>query len=93
MRRFIYGDHGDSFGALDLRGGILVSTDDSQQDPCDGFGCDKSLRIEGEVGFTYWLNQASGLRVSAQIAEDAGDIFFGARLEATYGLLDGTLAR
>jgi hypothetical protein len=93
MRRFIYGEHGDPFGALDLRGGIMVSADDSQQDPCTGFGCDKSLRIEAELGFTYWLNQASGLRLAAHVAQDAGEVFIGARLEATYGLLDGTFAR
>jgi hypothetical protein len=93
MRRFIYGEHGDPFGALDVRGRIAVSTDDAQADTCDFFGCDKSLRIEGELGFTYWLDQASGLRLAAHLAEDAGEIFFGARLEATYGLLDGTFAR
>lgn len=93
MRRFTYGEHGDPFGALDLRGGILVSSDASTMDPCTGFGCDKSLRIEGELGFTYWINQASGLRLAAQVAEDAGEFFVGARLEATYGLLDGTFAR
>ena len=94
MRRFIYGEHGDPFGALDLRGTLAVSSDDNPADPCENMGgCDTSLRIEGELGFTYWINQASGLRLSAQVAEDAGDIFFGARLEATYGLLDGTFAR
>lgn len=93
MRRFTYGEHGDPFGALDVRGGILVSSDASTMEPCTGFGCDKSLRIEGELGFTYWINQASGLRLAAQVAEDAGELFVGARLEATYGLLDGTFAR
>ncbi|HEY5949757.1 MAG TPA: hypothetical protein VIV40_29885, partial [Kofleriaceae bacterium] len=93
MRRFTYGEHGDPFGALDLRGTLAVSTDDNPADPCMGFGCDKSLRIEGEAGFTYWLNQASGLRLSAQVAEDGGELYFGARLEATYGLLDGTFSR
>lgn len=93
MRRFTYGEHGEPFGALDLRGTLAVSSDANPADPCNGFGCDTSLRIEGELGFTYWINQASGLRLSAQVAEDAGEIFFGARLEATYGLLDGTFAR
>jgi hypothetical protein len=93
MRRFIYGDHGDPFGALDVRGTLAVSADADPEEPCMGGGCDKSLRIEGELGFTYWLNQASGLRLAAHLAEDAGEIFFGARLEATYGLLDGTFAR
>ncbi len=93
MRRFMYLEHGDPFGALDLRGTLALSTDANPGDPCMGEGCDTSLRIEGELGFTYWFNQASGLRLSANLAEDAGEIFFGARLEATYGLLDGTFAR
>lgn len=93
MRRFTYGEHGDPFGAFDVRGGIALSSDANPADPCNGFGCDKSLRIEGELGFTYWLNQASGLRISASVAEDAGELFLGARLEATYGLLDGMFAR
>jgi len=93
MRRFTYGEHGDPFGALDLRGTLAVSSDANTANPCMGFGCDKSLRIEGELGFTYWINQASGIRLSANLAEDGGEIFFGARLEATYGLLDGTYSR
>lgn len=93
MRRFFYGEYGDPFGTLDVRGRLAVSSDANPADPCNGFGCDTSLRIEGELGFTYWINQASGLRLSAHVAEDAGEIFFGARLEATYGLLDGVFAR
>ncbi len=93
MRRFTYGEHGDPFGAFDVRGTLALSSDASTADPCNGGGCDKSLRIEGELGFTYWLNQASGLRLAAQVAEDAGELFLGARLEATYGLLDGIYAR
>ena len=93
MRRFTYGAHGEQFGMFDVRGTVALSSDASTADPCDGFGCDKSLRIEGELGFTYLINQASGLRLAAHVAEDAGEIFFGARLEATYGLLDGLFAR
>lgn len=86
MRRFTYGEHGEPFGALDLRGTLMVSYDDNMMS-------DKSARIEGELGFTYLLNQASGVRLSAQVAEDAGELFFLAHLEATYGLLDGIFAR
>ncbi|HEU4611433.1 MAG TPA: hypothetical protein VFS15_05130, partial [Kofleriaceae bacterium] len=93
MRRFTYGEHGEQFGMFDVRGTVALSSDASTADPCGGFGCDKSLRIEGELGFTYLINQASGLRLAAHVAEDAGEIFFGARLEATYGLLDGLFAR
>ena len=52
-----------------------------------------ALRIEGEAGWTWWLNQASGLRAAANLAEDGGEIFFGASLQATYGLFDGVFAR
>jgi hypothetical protein len=88
MRRFTYGEHGDPFGAFDLRGTALFSSDN-----LSGQMSDKSLRIEGELGFTYWINQASGLRLAAQVAEDAGNLFIGARLEAAYGLLDGMYAQ
>ena len=54
---------------------------------------DTGLRLEAELGFTYWVNQASGVRLAAQFAEDAGAFYLGARLEATYGLLDGVFAR
>jgi hypothetical protein len=54
---------------------------------------DKELRITGELGFSYWINQVSGLRLAANVTEDRGALFFGATLAATYGLLDGTFAR
>ena len=56
-------------------------------------GSTKSLRVSGELGFTYVINQASGLRLAAQVAEDDGTLFIGGQLQATYGLLDGTFAR
>jgi len=86
LRRFTYGDHGDPFGLFDLTGNVGLSDDGlmmSQQ----------SLHIEGDLGFTYWLNQASGIRLAGQVIEDGGAIFLGASLTATYGLLDGTFAR
>ncbi|MND01371.1 hypothetical protein D3C83_203390 [compost metagenome] len=55
-------------------------------------GAQLSARIEGEVGFTMFMNQASGLRVSGQVAQDGGELFIGGSLTATYGLLDGTFA-
>lgn len=86
MRRFTYGEHGDPLGALDLTGTAQLSSDDLMMS-------DTSLRISGELGFTYWINQASGLRLAAQVAEDGGALFLGAQLQATYGLLDGTFAQ
>jgi hypothetical protein len=85
-RRFTYGDHGDPFGAFDLQGEIGVSSDNLMN-------ADKSMRIAGTLGFTYWLNQASGIRLAAQVAEDGGALFIGGQLQGTYGLLDGVFAR
>lgn len=90
MRRFTYGEHGVIFGVFDVTGQLAVSTDGSA-DPNNE--SDKALRIQGELGFTYVANQASGLRVAAQLAQDSGVLFIGATLQATYGLLDGTFAR
>jgi hypothetical protein len=86
MTRFTYGEHGDPFGALDLGANVMLSSDDNMNS-------DKELRIAGELGFTYYINQAGGLRLAAQVAEDRGAVFLGASLQATYGLLDGTFAR
>jgi len=85
-RRFAYGDHGDPLGAIDLSGDLQISKDpimDSQI----------GQRITGQLGFTWWLNAASGVRLAANVGEDRGALFLGAQLEATYGLLDGTFAR
>jgi hypothetical protein len=86
MRRFTYGDHGDPFGMFDLSGSIGLSTDDLMASKAQ-------LEISGSLGFTWWLNPASGFRLAASVIEDAGELFIGAQLQATYGLLDGTFAR
>ncbi|HPH68324.1 MAG TPA: HEAT repeat domain-containing protein [Kofleriaceae bacterium] len=85
-RRFTYGDFGDPIGTLDLTGTLAISNDDTDNTSL-GFS------LGAELGFTYWLNQASGLRLAATTAFDSGDVFVGAKLEATYGLLDGSFAR
>jgi hypothetical protein len=86
FRRFTYGDHGDPFGLLDISGDVAFTTDDLMNSQ-------KALRITGQIGFTYYLNQASGLRLAGQVIQDSGRLFFGASLQATYGLLDGSFAR
>jgi hypothetical protein len=86
MRRFTYAEHGDRLGIFDLTGAAQISNDDLMQS-------DTALRISGELGFTYLINQASGLRLAGQFAEDGGNLFIGAKLQVTYGLLDGTYAR
>jgi hypothetical protein len=85
-RRFSYGDHGDPLGAVDVRGELQVSDDDLMNSKV-------GQRITGELGMSWWINAASALRLSASLAEDRGVVFVGARLELTYGLLDGTFAR
>ncbi len=88
LRRFTYGAHGDPFGALDLSADVRASNDGA----INGGESQLALRIQGQVGFTWWLNQASGFRLAGTLAEDGGALFFGAELSATYGLLDGTFA-
>jgi hypothetical protein len=90
MRRFTYGEHGDPFGVFDLRGDLALSSD-GNPDPNDP--SDKALRISGQLGFTYVLNQASGIRLAGEVAADQGTIYLGATLQATYGLLDGVYSR
>ncbi|HEX4451079.1 MAG TPA: HEAT repeat domain-containing protein [Kofleriaceae bacterium] len=85
--RFTYGDHGDQFGAVDLTATVQYGGDDVPMNADNGFS------IAAQLGFTYLINQASGLRLAGQVAEDDGELLFGATLTATYGLLDGTFAR
>jgi len=90
--RYTYGEHGDPFGSFDLTGVVELSNDGiaaMNGNP----GSQTSLHIEGDLGFTYWLNQAGGVRLAASLAEDGGALFLGATLQATYGLLDGTYSR
>jgi hypothetical protein len=53
---------------------------------------DLGLRLSGQVGFTYFMNQASGVRIAGTVAADAGELFLGASLSLTYGLLDSGYA-
>jgi len=84
--RFTYGDHGDPFGTVDVTGTVAYSSDDQMN-------VDSGMAISAQLGFTYLLNQASGLRLAAQVADNDGAYLIGATLTATYGLLDGTFAR
>ncbi len=87
FRKFTYGDHGDPFGVFDLAADLRVSNGD--QDPMDS---QLGVRLGGQLGFTYWVNQASGVRLAATAALDSGELFLGAQLQATYGFLDATFA-
>jgi len=85
-RRFAYSEHGDPIGVFDLSAELQISNDDLMNSQL-------GQRLTGQLGFTWWLNAASGFRLAASIGEDRGAIVFGAELTATYGLLDGTFAR
>ncbi|MDB4964077.1 MAG: hypothetical protein JWP01_4076 [Myxococcales bacterium] len=89
FRTFAYGEHGDPLGAFDVSATVRLS-----DDSCVGMDCESATasRIEGQVGFTLWLNQASGVRLAGAVAQDGGELFIGAQLSATYGLLDATFA-
>jgi hypothetical protein len=86
LNRYTYSDHGDPFGLLSLTAVIGLSNDGLM-------GSSTSLHVEGDLGFTYWINQASGLTLAGSIIMDGNALFVGASLKATYGLLDGSFAR
>jgi hypothetical protein len=88
FRRFTYGDHGDPLGAFDLSADLRLSNDNRNAMGDNQTG----LRVGGQLGFTHWINQASGIRLAATAAIDSGELFVGAQLEATYGFLDATFA-
>lgn len=81
-RRFTYGEYGDPIGAIDLRAEVGLSSDDRDETSV-------GLRVAGEVGFTFAMNLASQLRLSAKVVEDAGELSILGGFEARYGLLDG----
>ncbi|MDQ3334507.1 MAG: HEAT repeat domain-containing protein [Myxococcota bacterium] len=92
MRRFTYGEHGDSYGMFDLGGGVQLAQDDIDFDG-DGTRDSKTgLGVHGELGFTWWMNQASGIRLGADVRMESKELFIGANLSATYGFLDATFA-
>ncbi len=85
-RRFAHGDHGELLGTLDVGAALLVSDDDSDD-------TELGARLLGEVGWTWQLNRASGLRVAGRAAIESGEFFVGATLGASYGFLDAGFAR
>jgi hypothetical protein len=85
-RRFAHGDHGELLGTLDVSAALLASDDDTDQ-------TELGARVMGEVGWTWQLNRASGLRLAGQAAFESGQFFVGASLEASYGWLDAGFAR
>ncbi len=90
VRKFTYGEHGDPYGMIDVSLDLSAGNDD--RGVGNNMTSDLGTRIEGQVGWTWWLNQASGLRLAGDITEDTGHVFFGAKLAITYGFLDGAFA-
>nr|MBA2543319.1 hypothetical protein [Deltaproteobacteria bacterium] len=66
------------------------SDGDNVFDPADER--DLGVRLAGQLGFTYFMNQASGVRLAANVVADGGEFFVGASLQMTYGFLDATFA-
>ena len=87
LRRFTYAEHGDPLGALDASATVTFSDEDL------AMGESKALRITGSVGWTWWINQAGGFRVAANVTQDTGAFVFGLSLQGSYALLDGTFAQ
>lgn len=85
-RRFVHGDHAELVGTFDV-GAALIASDDG------GMNSDLGARVMGELGWTWQLNRASGIRVAATGAYESGAVFLGASLEASYGFLDAGFAR
>ena len=72
MTRFTYGEHGDPFGALDLGARRQLSSDDDDEQR--QASCGSRASSASRTG----INQAGGLRLAAQVAEDRGALFLGA---------------
>jgi hypothetical protein len=85
-RRFVHGDHAELLGTFDV-GAALLASDDG------GMDSRKGARVMAEVGWTWTLNRASGVRLAGTGAFEGGAFFVGASLEASYGFLDGGFAR
>ncbi|MEZ4401955.1 MAG: HEAT repeat domain-containing protein [Kofleriaceae bacterium] len=85
-RRFVHGDHAELLGALDVGAALTASSDDLDD-------TDLGVSVGGTVGWTWTLNRASMVRLAGDARLEAGEVFFGASLAASYGFLDGGFAR
>ncbi len=86
VRQFFYGDHADPTGALDFDVTVGASSDDTNN---SRFG----WLLGGDLGWTFRPNRSSWLRLAANAKLDSGEAFFGATLQASYGLVTGAFAR
>jgi hypothetical protein len=85
-RQFFYGENADPTGALDLSVTVGASSDDTNNST---FG----WLLGGDLGWTFRPNRSSWLRLGADAKLDSGEAFFGATLQASYGLVTGAFAR
>jgi hypothetical protein len=85
-QRFTYDDIGDATGTIDTQLSASISSDDIEQEQ-------RGVRLAAELGWTYRLRQASGLRIAANLAFDSGELFIGAKIDASYGLLTSAFSR
>jgi hypothetical protein len=86
LRRFAYGEHMDPRGVIDLSIEAALTDDDLDQ-------TDRALRVGVSGGWSLAWSRASWVRLGGDVAIEAGELFVGASLAASYGLLDGTFAR
>jgi hypothetical protein len=85
-RRFVHGDHAELVGTFDVGAALLASDDATDQ-------TELGARLMGDVGWTWQLNRASGIRLAGTGAFESGAFFLGASLEVTYGFLDAGFAK
>ncbi len=85
-RRFVHGDHAELLGGLDVGAELIASDDDLDE-------TDLGLALGGTVGWSATFNRASRIRIGADARIDAGELFVGASLTASYGWLDAGFAR
>jgi hypothetical protein len=85
VRQWVYGEHYDPRGAFDLTGELAISSDDNPN-------TDLGMRLGGELGWTMIVSRASQIRLAGDVTLDAGEVFIGANVTASYGLLDGVFA-
>ena len=86
LRRFVHGDHGELLGGLDVGAELTASSDDLET-------TDTGMALAGTVGWSATLNRASRIRLGADAKVDAGEVFLGLSLTASYGWLDAGFAR
>lgn len=84
-RKFVYGDHLDPTGAVEVGASFGLSDDDLD-------GNSPGMLVGGELGWTMILSRASSIRLAGTATLASGELFLGVTAEAAYGLLDVAFA-